>query len=142
MIVKYMIAWIPMIFIGILNGVIRQFVYGRFLSELLAHQVSTVTGIILFGLYIWILSLHLPLESSRQALAVGLIWLGLTIAFEFLFGHYVAKHPLSRLIHDYNILEGRLWSLVLIVVAIAPYVFYKIGPCKSVSVKALLTNNR
>ena len=61
MIVKYMIAWIPMIFIGILNGVIRQFVYGRFLSELLAHQVSSVTGIILFGLYIWILRLHLPL---------------------------------------------------------------------------------
>jgi len=127
MIVRYVIAWIPMVFIGVLNGVIRQFGYGKFLNELLAHQGSCVTGIILFGLYIWFLSLHWPLESSRQALVVGLIWLGLTVSFEFLFGHYVAKHTWNKLICDYNILEGRLWALVLIAISIAPYVIYKSG---------------
>ena len=126
MVLKYTIAWIPMVFIGIVNGAIRQFGYGRFLNELFAHQVSSVMGIIVFGSYIWTLSILWPLESSYQAFVVGLIWLGLTISFEFLFGHYVAKHPWSRLIHDYNILEGRLWSLVLIAVAVAPYVIYKI----------------
>ena len=126
MILKYTLAWVPMVVIGIVNGAIRQFGCGRILNELLSHQVSSVTGIIFFGLYIWFLTLRWPLESSRQALVVGLIWLGLTIAFEFLFGHYVAGHPWSRLIHDYNILKGRLWSLVLIAVAIAPYLIYRI----------------
>jgi hypothetical protein len=127
MVLKYTLAWIPMVFIGIVNGAIRQFGYGRFLGELFAHQVSSVIGIILFGSYVWILSIRWPLESSRQALAIGVIWLGLTVAFEFLFGHYVAKHPWTRLLHDYNILEGRLWSLVLISITIAPYVIYRIG---------------
>jgi len=126
MIIRYTLAWIPMVFIGIVNGVIRQFGYGRFLSELPAHQVSSVTGIIFFGLYTWVLSLRWPLESSRQALSVGLIWLGLTVIFEFLFGHYVGKHSWSRLFHDYNILEGRLWSLVLMAIALAPYVMFRI----------------
>ena len=126
MVSKYTLAWIPMIFIGIANGAIRQIGYGRFLGELLAHQISSVTGIILFGLYTYILSLRWPLQSSYQAIAIGLIWLGLTVTFEFLFGHYIAKHPLSRLFHDHNILEGRLWSLVLIAITIAPYVIFRI----------------
>ena len=127
MVLKYMLAWIPMVFIGIMNGAVRRFGYEKFLGELLAHQVSSVTGIILFGLYIWLLSIRWPLESSSQAFAVGLIWLVLTVSFEFLFGHYVAKHPWRRLLHDYNILKGRLWSLVLIAITMAPYVVYRIG---------------
>ena len=125
MILIYGIAWFFMIFIGIANGVIRQFGYGRYMSELTAHQVSTLTGIILFGLYTWLLSLRWKLESTKQALTVGLIWLCLTVVFEFVFGHYVMKHPWSRLLHDYNLFEGRVWILVLVWITIAPYVIYK-----------------
>jgi hypothetical protein len=127
MILKYVIAWIIFPIIGIVNGIIRQIGYGKLMGELLAHQISTVTGIILFGLYAWGLSFRWKIQSSVEAIFIGLIWLALTIAFEFLFGHYVMKHPWSRLLHDYNILEGRLWVLVLIWITIAPYVFFKLS---------------
>ena len=127
MILKYAAAWLLMPIIGIINGVIRQYGYSNALGELRAHQVSTVTGIILFGLYVWALSLLWKIRSSAEAIAIGLIWLTLTIAFEFLFGHYVMKHPWSRLLHDYNLLEGRLWVLVLLWVTLAPYVLYKLS---------------
>jgi len=126
MILKYCIAWIIMPVIGIINGVIRQLGYGKLVGELLAHQVSTVTGIILFGIYVWLLSLKWRIDSAGQAIVIGFIWLGLTIVFEFIFGHYVMKHPWSRLFHDYNILEGRMWLLILIWITIAPYVFFKL----------------
>jgi hypothetical protein len=114
-----------MVVIAIANGVLRQYVYGRWMKELSAHQVSSLTAVVLFYLYTWILVKKWPFESSQQALAVGIIWLSLTVAFEFLFGHYVANHSWSRLIQDYNILSGRLWALVLMAVAAAPYVAYK-----------------
>ena len=126
MLLKYTTAWIPMVFIAITNGVLRQYVYGRWMKELSAHQVSSLTAVILFYLYTWILVKKWPLESSRQAVAVGIIWLCMTVAFEFLFGHYVANHPLSRLIQDYDLLSGRLWTLVLLAVAAAPYLVYKL----------------
>jgi hypothetical protein len=116
MILKYTIAWIPMVFIAIANGAIRQLGYGKLLGELSAHQLSCLTGITFFLLYTWCLSLYRPLESSRQAFTIGLIWLILTIAFEFLFMHYGAKVPRGKLLRDYNILEGRLWVLVLFAV--------------------------
>ena len=126
MILRYTIAWTPMVFIAIANGAIRQLGYWKFLSELFAHQVSCLTGILLFLAYTWFASLYWPLESSRQAFTIGLIWLILTIAFEFLFMHYGAKVPWGKLLHDYNIFEGRLWVLVLFSIFMAPYVVFRI----------------
>lgn len=44
----------------------------------------------------------------------------LTILFEFVFGHYVIKNPWQKLLADYNILKGRLWSLLLLTELISP----------------------
>lgn len=125
MILRYILAWIPMIFIGIINGIVREVTYGKYLSELRAHQVSTITGVLLFGFYIWALTHLWSIESPEQALTIGLIWLGLTVVFEFTFGHYVAGHSWSQLLSDYNILSGRVWMVVLIWMAIAPLLFYR-----------------
>lgn len=121
---KYILAWFPMIFIAIANGVFRERILASRLNELQAHQVSTATLIVLFGIYVWILFIIWLPTSVNQTIIIGLIWLVLTIAFEFLFGHYVAGHPWNTLFHDYNILEGRVWVLVLIWIFIAPYLIY------------------
>jgi hypothetical protein len=115
-----------MVFIAILNGMLREFAFARRLSELRAHQLSCVTGVLLFFGYTWVISLKWPVESTRQALAVGIVWLLLTVAFEFVFGHYVVQHPWERLFQDYNIFAGRLWILVLLAVAFLPVIVFKI----------------
>ena len=125
MILRYTLAWLILLGAAILNGTLRETVYKNRLGELCAHRLSTFTGIILFGVIIWGLSRWWPLPAAKQAWTVGFIWLAMTIAFEFLFGHFVAGHPWSKLLHDYNIFAGRVWSLILIWVTIAPYVFYK-----------------
>jgi hypothetical protein len=123
--IRYTLAWFILMVVAIINGAIREAISMNSLGDLPAHQVSTLTGIILLGVVIWALSRWWPLTSARQAWTVGLIWLAMTIAFEFLFGHFVMGHPWSKLLHDYNIFAGRVWLLVLIWTTIAPYVFYK-----------------
>lgn len=123
---KYIIAWFPMIFVAIANGLFREKILSSRLTELQAHRMSTVSLIVLFGTYVWILfKIWLPM-SANQAMIIGLIWLALTIVFEFLFGHYVAGHSWDKLLHDYNIVEGRVWVLVLIWITICPYIIYQI----------------
>ena len=123
---KYVLAWIPMVFIAIANGAIREGWYGKHLSELQAHQLSTATGVLLFGGYIWALIRIWRFASAGQALTIGLVWLGMTVAFEFLFGHYMAQRSWSELLRDYNLFAGRVWLVVLVWVAISPYVFYRL----------------
>ncbi len=121
---RYVLAWVPMVAIAIANGALREATYGKRMTELRAHQLSTLSGIVLFTVYIWGVTTVWPLQTSGQAVAVGIMWLVLTLAFEFLFGRYVAGHSWSRLLQDYNVLAGRVWVFIPTWVAVAPYVFY------------------
>jgi hypothetical protein len=122
---KYVAAWFPMVLIAIANGALREITYKEYLGDLRAHQLSTVIGVSLFAIYIWLLIHRWRLTSSSEAIRIGLLWLAMTVAFEFIFGHYVMGRPWAALMYDYNLLEGRVWVVVLIWVTIAPYVFFR-----------------
>jgi hypothetical protein len=124
----YAVSWIGMVILAILNGAAREKIYGPAMRELSAHQLSTFIGLILLGIYIWILTGIYRIESTSQAFVIGSMWFIMTILFEFIFGHFIMRHPWSELFHDYNLFKGRVWLLVPIWTAIAPYVFYR---CRS-----------
>ncbi len=123
---RYVIAWFVMLVVAFVNGGVRDLTYGRQLPALIANQISCVTGIFLLGTVIYLYARRWPFTSARQALAVGLFWMALTVAFEFLFFHYVAGHPWTELLAAYDIASGKLWPLVLLWVAVAPYLFYRL----------------
>jgi hypothetical protein len=120
---KYVLAWIPMIVLAVLNGALRQFGYLPLVGELAAHQLSTFTLILLFTAYFWPLLRRWPPSTGAQAVGVGLLWLAMTLGFEFGFFHYVAGHPWSRLLHEYDLPSGRVWVFVPLYVAVAPWLF-------------------
>ena len=125
MIARYALVWLLLAIVAIANGVIRQTTYGRSVSDLTAHQISTLTGILATGAVVWVVSRFWQIESASQAWSIGFMWLAMTVVFEFGFGHYVAGHSWSHLIADYNIFEGRLWSLFLIWITVLPFVIFK-----------------
>jgi hypothetical protein len=115
----HILWWFVFPFIGILNGVLREATYKKFVGDLPAHQISTATGIIFFGLIFYFIFKKWKIKSLNHAVLIGLIWLALTILFEFGFGHYIMGNPWEKL------LQGRIWSLFLIWITIAPFVFYQ-----------------
>jgi len=54
------------------------------------------------------------------------MWMILTIIFEFALDRLVVGGSWGKLLGDYNLLEGRVFSLFILWVALAPYVFYRI----------------
>ncbi len=122
----YAACWPGMVLLAILNGTLREKLYAPHVTELIAHQISTVVLIALLGIYLWILTGFFRIDTTRQALLTGSLWLVLTIVFEFLFGHLVMRHSWQALLHDYSLARGRIWPLVLIWTAISPYLFYRI----------------
>jgi len=126
MISIYTLAWVPMVFIAIANGILRDQGYKRYMTELRAHQLSTLIGAIVFAIYTWILVRWGPLESDGQSFVIGSIWLLLTVVFELCFGLFVVKFMWRRLAADYNILKGRVWSLLLIWLFVLPYVVHRL----------------
>ncbi len=121
---KHILWWFAFPFIAIFNATLRELIYKKPLGDLAAHQISTVTGILFFGIIFYFIFKKWKIESVKHAILIGLIWLGLTILFEFGFGHYVMANSWQKLFHDYNLAEGRVWSLFLLWITIAPLVFY------------------
>ncbi|WP_417972974.1 hypothetical protein [Flavobacterium sp. GT2N3] len=112
-----------MIFIAIINGTIREW-YKKYTGELSARQISTVSLIILLGIYIFFVIKKYPPQSPIQSLIIGLFWVVLTLGFEFGFGLY-RGNSWSTLLDDYNIMKGNLWILVPICILVSPYIFFK-----------------
>jgi hypothetical protein len=123
----YLMTWFVMLVVSVANGALRDLTYGRWLSGLRAHQVSTVSDMVLLSVIIWAYVRLRPPGSDHDPLLIGILWATLTVAFEFLFFHFVARRPWSELIANYDISRSRLWVLLLIWIAVAPYVFYLIG---------------
>jgi hypothetical protein len=121
----HILWWFAFPFVAIFNATIRELFYKKSLGDLVAHQISTATGIIFFGLIFYFIFKKWKIKSLNHAVLIGLIWLALTILFEFGFGHYIMGNPWQKLLHDYNLAEGRVWSLFLLWITIAPIVFYK-----------------
>ncbi|HQZ78572.1 MAG: hypothetical protein IPH34_04135 [Chitinophagaceae bacterium] len=122
---NYFLLWFPMLLLAILNGSARDLWYKKYVGELTAHQLSTISLIILFWFYISFVIKKFPPQSETQSIYVGLFWLLLTLTFEFGFGLYRGK-SWAELFADYNILKGRLWILIPIWTTIAPFIIYRI----------------
>ena len=87
---KIILIWFGLLLLAIINGTIRDFLYLKKLGEHRAHQLSTITLLILMTIYCLIIFSNWSLTSSSEAITYGITWLLLTLAFEFLFGHFVA----------------------------------------------------
>jgi hypothetical protein len=119
-ILRSLVIWLALLITAVANGGVREAWLVPALGNAAAHIVSSMilSGAILLitkGTIWWIAP-----KSRRQSMAIGFLWVGLTLSFEFLGGHYLFGHPWSRLLADYDVAAGRIWILVLITTALAP----------------------
>jgi hypothetical protein len=117
---RALLTWLLLFAVAFANGALREFTYRRTLGEALANQVSCGIGIAAIWAAVWAIGGHWRFTSAAQAWRIGALWLVMTVAWEFLFFHYVMEHPWDELLANYAIWRGRLWVLVLAGILTAP----------------------
>ncbi len=120
MTIRILLLWAAIIPMAIANGIFRDAVLVRSLGQ---KRARTVSGLSLSAVILaWtILTITwVPLPSLMQYAGVGLLWLTLTVAFEFFFGRVVAKKTWQELLRAYRFENGDIWPLVLMAVAVSP----------------------
>lgn len=110
---RTVITWFGLLVLAFVNAALREGWLMPRLGEVASHAISSVTLAIAILLAGWYATGWVHPQSARQAWAVGATWLGLTLAFEFLAGHFLFGRSWATLLTDYNLLAGRLWILVL-----------------------------
>lgn len=118
--IRALAVWLFLSVLAVSNGVVRKALLAPRFGEHAGHVISTlVLCAVIFGVA-WLSSSWMGAERVRDAAWIGVFWVGLTLAFEWLAGHYLFGNSWGRLAADYNVLRGRVWVLVLLATALAP----------------------
>ena len=116
-------VWFVMLVVASMNGAFREAFLIPKLGDTAGRAISTLMLSTLVVLLTWATIAWIHPRSIREAWIIGGCWVALTLAFEFIGGHYLFGKPWGELTQDYDVLRGRIWILVLVVIAIAPRLF-------------------
>ena len=119
--VKAVALWCGFVAIAAAGAAVREAYLITALGEHRAHQLATllVCGLVLVAIVGFV---RFMAVSRRLAVRIALLWLGLSVWFEFPFGRYVLGIPWARLLVDYDVSAGRLNGLLLLTQLVAPIV--------------------
>ena len=120
MVLRALAVWIFLLLLAVLNGGLRESWLVPTFGALRAHQLSPLLlSVLILGATRATIG-WVGIGSMREALVVGALWLALTLAFEFLAGHFLFHRAWPLLLADYDLSQGRIWILVLVVTFLAP----------------------
>lgn len=118
--------WFVIAILAVINGIFRESILLPAVGQGIALPVSgIILSIIIFMVTYVTLQLIGNIDYST-CIFIGVQWLSMTLVFEFLFGHYVAGKPWSDLFQVFNIMQGDLFIIVLLVTLVSPLLVAKI----------------
>jgi hypothetical protein len=125
MLARATLAWLILLALAIANGTARESLLTPRFGSTLAHALSTVVLCILIFIVGSLVMPWIGPATARDAWVISGVWVVLTLAFEFLGGHFIFAKPWKALMEDYNILAGRIWVVVLVVTLLTPVISFK-----------------
>jgi hypothetical protein len=120
---KLLTAWLIILPFMIANGILREMVIEQVVPPLVAEAISVAIGIAIVIALTRRLLHPLAGKPVSALVRASLTLVLLTVAFEFLFGHYVDRRSWSDLVANYAIWNGRLWPLALATIAFTPFLW-------------------
>ena len=116
--------WLVILVLAVANGIVREAV----LVPKLGNSPGLIlSGILLSGFVLLVAYVGLPWLNTQgmELILIGLGWLLATLIFEFSFGLLRGK-ALNEILAAYTFKGGNIWPIVLLVVAVAPWVAGKL----------------
>ena len=119
-------VWLVLICAEILHGITRGIFLVPHVGQFRSSQIGVFTGSVIVLAVALVFVRWISATRPAQLLTVGFLWLGLTLAFEVLFGRFVIGASWKRLAADYNVLEGGLLPFGMVVLLVSPLIAAKV----------------
>lgn len=114
--------WLCILVLAVVNGAFREAVLFPQFGNPAAQLISGMLLIGCIAIVSYVLVPRLHAQSRGQLARIGVLWLALTLVFEFGFGLLVQGKPWSELLAAYTFQGGNIWPIVLVVTLVAPLV--------------------
>lgn len=124
--VQSIAVWFVLILAEILHGIARGVLLVPYVGQFRSNQIGVFTGSAIILAIAIVFARWLGATRPSQSFGIGFLWLVLTLAFELLFGRLVVGASWDRLFSDYNVLQGGLMPLGMIVLVLSPWIAVKV----------------
>lgn len=121
-VVRSLAIWLVLIVAEIIHGILRAVLLVPHVGEFRSNQIGIFTGSAIIILIAFFTIRWIGAKRKPELLAVGFIWLLLTVAFEILFGRFVMGLTWERIGADYNVAEGGLMPIGLLMLFFSPMI--------------------
>lgn len=118
--------WLIIVVAAILNGFIREKVFTPILGAQSSLPLSGITLSLLIFVIAYFLVPFIGRHRAQVYLLIGLLWVVLTLSFEYSFGFFVLGRSLAEINAVFNIKEGNLFIVAVLSSAIAPWLVAKV----------------
>jgi len=107
-------VWLMEILVSGFNFfVLMNLVYEPRWGVLVAHQIGMTTRIIYIFIFAYFLLYYFELYETKDLVHVGILWLGLTLLFEW-GGSLAIGRSVDEILIGWNIFAGYMWPYVLL----------------------------
>ena len=86
-----------------------------------AHQIGMSSRIVYISIFAFLLLRYVKKYETKDLAHVGLLWLGLTLLFEW-GGSLATGRPVQEILIGWNIFAGYMWPYVLLTYLLSPLI--------------------
>ena len=118
--IRAFLVWLVIIAAETVHGILRGMLLVPIIGDLPARQIGVLIGsLLIFGVaYLFIR--WIAARTKLQFLAVGVLWVALTVLFEIGLGRLVLGLPWERITEDYDPARGGFLIFGLLFMAVSP----------------------
>ena len=115
-------VWLMEILVSGFNFfVLMNLVYEPRWGYLAAHEIGMSARIVYISIFAYLLLRYVKKYETKDLIHVGILWLGLTLAFEWL-GSFAMGRPVQEILIGWNVFSGYMWPYVLLTYLLSPLV--------------------
>lgn len=117
--IRGVLVWLLIITAESVHGALRRLLLNPDLAYAL-RQLSVIFAVLIVFAIAWLCRRWMVLRSTAEALVIGLLWVILTLAFEFGLGRAMGM-SWSQILSGYDLLKGDIMPLGLLATALTPW---------------------
>ena len=114
--------WFAMAVAEIVHGILRAILLVPLVGEFRSNQIGVFAGSGIIVVIAYLSIRWIGASSRSDLLMVGAIWFAMPVAFEVCFELFVVGLPWERIASDYNLLNGGLMPVGLMVLFFSPMI--------------------
>jgi hypothetical protein len=114
-------VWLLLMAAEVVHGTARTLWLAPHVGDFRARQVAVFSGSLLILLIASLTIRWIRVRGLSALVSIGILWVALTLAFEITLGRLALGYSWKRLASDYDLREGGLLPIGLLVMAMSPW---------------------